>query len=76
MRELSDPNLTRDELIAVRQIALSLMAGYLTLEEAERAVSRVSAKFSALFSTSGQAGGGLRVAAIIQAVEAILQVRR
>lgn len=69
LRYLADPTISQNELIALRQIAQCLQEGTLTQDEARSAIERISPKFAECFIDAASA------AAIVDAVEAILQAR-
>lgn len=74
---LTDPHISLEALIALRQIAESLKGGMLTAEEAKNAAARISRKFSGIFSSlSSPPEAYARVASsVIEAVGAILTAR-
>jgi hypothetical protein len=52
LEALTDPDLSLESLLALRQIADSVVAGLLTAEHANSLVTGISAKFSEIFKSS------------------------
>lgn len=66
---LADPSLPGKYLVALKRIAEALESGFLTLEEAKRAVARIAPPCAPIFNDAAHAQ------AVILAIEMILQER-
>jgi hypothetical protein len=69
LEALTDPDLSLESLLALRQIADSVVAGLLTAEHANSLVMGISAKFAEIFKpTHGHSPVGQAVVALVGAV--------
>jgi hypothetical protein len=73
---LADPTISIHKLIALRQVAESLEAEFLTIAEAQKAATHISVKFDGIFDAAGPPQTISTVAKlVIDAISIILGIR-
>jgi hypothetical protein len=68
LRTLSDPNLSLESLIVIRQIADSVSEGWITPERANTLVKGISAELGGLFQSADNGEVALALAKLIETI--------